>query len=75
MEPQKKACINCANLKYTGINEIYRCEDDNANVHPLLRTMNDGEAFGRCCDNCWRYKQPTEGMIMNYPKLNSGYII
>ena len=75
MEPQKKTCINCENLKYTGVNEIYRCEDNRADVHPLLRTMNDGEAFGRYCGNCWKYREPTSEMIKRYPKLNDGYIV
>lgn len=66
---KKKKCANCAHLLYTGVNEIYHCENSDANIHPLYRTMNIGESFGRCCDNCWEYLEPSPERIRLYPRL------
>lgn len=66
---KKKKCANCIHLKYTNVTEIYHCENDSANIHPLYRTMNIGESFGRCCNNCWEYSEPTKEMMKKYPRL------
>ena len=67
---KKKKCANCIHLKYTGINDVFHCENSKANLHPLFKTMNIGESFGMCCE-CWEYLEPSIEMIEKYPKLKN----
>lgn len=52
-------CVNCAHLRYTGVPEIFRCSDPEANRHPMYRTMTVGEAMTYGCRNRWQYRAPS----------------
>lgn len=63
----KRRCCNCANLSYTGINEVFHCDNDAADRHPMYRTMEVGEAMTMGCKNCWEYSRPLDQLLKMAP--------